>query len=147
MIIVSAIIWGIYPSLATRLAIKYDGMRLTFWTLLGGAASLLPILSPFLFRQNWSSISVLAWSEFLYSIFLSIVYCYLVWVYAIKHIGASGTAVYSNLTTIVALGGAWLILGERPAIAQIVGVILIITGVFAVRSRIEETRKTRQNAE
>jgi len=147
MIIISAVLWGVYPSVATRLAIKYDGMRLTFWMLLGGAASLLPILSPFLLRQDWSSIPLLAWGEFFYSIFLSIVYSYLVWVYAIKHLGASGTAIYSNLTIIVGLGGAWLILGERPAVAQIVGIALILSGVFIVRSRKEVTRKTRTNTE
>jgi drug/metabolite transporter (DMT)-like permease len=146
MVIISAVLWGIYPSLATRLAIKYDGMRLTFWMLLGGAASLVPLLFPFLLRQNWSSISILAWSEFGYSIFLSIVYSYLVWVYAIRHIGASGTAAYSNLTTIVALAGAWLILGEQPVLAQIVGVFLILGGVFIVRSRKAGMKSRKQEA-
>jgi drug/metabolite transporter (DMT)-like permease len=146
MIILSAVLWGVYPSAATRLAIKYGGMRLTFWLLLGGTASLLPILAPSLLRQDWSAISGLAWAEFGYATFLSIVYSYLVWSHAIKHIGASGTAVYGNMTTIVALGGAWLILGERPALAQIIGVVLIFTGVFIVRSRKPESRDLKPEA-
>jgi drug/metabolite transporter (DMT)-like permease len=41
---------------------------------------------------------------------------------------------YSNLTPIIALMGGWLILGEQPALAQFAGVVLILSGIFIVRS-------------
>jgi len=45
------------------------------------------------------------------------------------------TAVFSNVTPIVALLGGWLLLGEQPSLAQAAGVILVLAGVFIVRSR------------
>jgi hypothetical protein len=44
------------------------------------------------------------------------------------------SAMYSNLTPIIALMGGWLILGEQPALAQFAGVVLILSGIFIVPS-------------
>jgi len=39
------------------------------------------------------------------------------------------------VTPIVALAAGWIVLGERPVGAQLIGVVLVLTGVFMVRSR------------
>jgi drug/metabolite transporter (DMT)-like permease len=135
LILGSSLCWGWYTGGATRLVVKYGALRQTFWLMLTGTAVLVPALSRFVLRQDWLSIPPGAWLEFGYSTFLAIVYCYLVWSYALEHLGVSGTAVYSNVTPAVALVGAWLLLGERPAIAQLVGIALILTGILLVRSR------------
>jgi drug/metabolite transporter (DMT)-like permease len=62
------------------------------------------------------------------------VYSYLVWSFALEHIGVARTAVFSNLTPMVALLGGWLLLGEKPAWAQFAGIALILGGIFIVRS-------------
>jgi drug/metabolite transporter (DMT)-like permease len=135
LILVSALCWGWYTGGATRLAVKYGALRMTFWLMFFGALGLVPALLPFVARQDWFGVPLQGWLEFCYSTFLSIVYGYIVWSFALEHLGVSGTAVYSNVTPMVALIGAWLMLGERPGIAQIAGVVLILTGVFMVRSR------------
>ena len=72
--------------------------------------------------------------KFCYSTFLSIVYCYLIWSYALQQVGVARTAIFSNLTPLVALLGGWLLLGEQPVLSQFAGTLLILTGVFLVRS-------------
>jgi drug/metabolite transporter (DMT)-like permease len=84
--------------------------------------------------QDWSAIPAQGWWAFCYSTFLSIVYCYLAWSFAIERSGVSRTAIYSNVTPIVALLGGWMLLGEQPALAQVTGIALILAGVFIVRS-------------
>ena len=133
LILGSTFCWGWYTGGATRLARKYGALRLTFWLMVSGTTMLVPILIPFILRQNWRAVPAVGWMEFSYSTFLSIVYSYVVWSYALEHLGVSGTAIYSNVTPVIALIGAWIVLGERPVFAQFAGIAMILTGVFMVR--------------
>lgn len=135
MLIGAAFCWGSYSGSATRLLVKYGALRLTVLTMIAGSAILVPLSLPWLIRQNWLLISRSAWFWFLYSALLAIVYSYFVWSYALSHIGVARTAVFSNIIPIVALIGAWLLLGEAPSAPQLAGVILVLTGVFIVRYR------------
>jgi drug/metabolite transporter (DMT)-like permease len=133
MILASAVSWGWYTGAAARLARKYGAFRLTLWLMLTGTVLMIPLFLRPLLNQQWSSIPPVGWLGFVYSTFLSIVYCYLIWSFALQHIGVSRTAVYSNLTPMIGLLGGWLLLGERPALAQFAGVALILGGIFIVR--------------
>src|SRR5438093_5909905 len=63
----------------------------------------------------------MAWLGLGYSALLSIVYCYFIWAHALNRIGVAHTAVFSNVTPIVALAAGWALLGERPLAAQLIG--------------------------
>lgn len=133
MIIISAFCWGWYTGAAARLAVKYGALRLTAWMMLTGTLLMIPLFLPSVLRQDWLSVPLLGWAGYAYSTFLSIVYSYLIWSFSLGRIGVSSTAVYSNLTPMVALLGGWLILGEKPAVSQFAGIVLILGGVFLVR--------------
>lgn len=135
MVFAAAVCWGCYSGAAARLVLKYGAMRVTHWIMLTGTIAMLPILSPWAIHQDWSSVPPRGWVAFAYSTFLSIVYCYLIWSHGIRRIGVPRTVIYSNVTPIVALLGAWVMLGERPSLGQLAGILLILTGVFIVRSQ------------
>ena len=135
MMITAAFLWGWYSADATRLLVKYGTLRLTVGTIVTGTAMMVPLSIPWLLNQNWSNIDQTAWLSLAYSAFLSIVYCYFLWGYGLREIGVSHTAVFSNVTPIIALLAGWLLLGEQPLPAQLIGVVLVVTGVFMVRSR------------
>jgi drug/metabolite transporter (DMT)-like permease len=135
MIIISALCWGWYTGSAARLAVKYGALRLTVWMMLTGTLLMIPIFLPFLLHQNWRAVPAYGWAGYAFSTFLSIVYSYLIWSLALGRIGGSATAVYSNITPIVAMLGGWLLLGETPALAQFAGIVLILGGVFIVRAQ------------
>lgn len=134
-ILAAALLWGWYTGSSARLIMKYGALRVTYWLMLTGTLLLLPPLFPALIHQDWQAIPLRGWAYFCYSTFLSIVYCYLVWSYALQHVGISRTAIYSNVTPVIALLGGWILLGERPVMAQMSGIVLILAGVFLVRSR------------
>ncbi len=138
MLIGSAFCWGAYTALSTRLLRKYGALRLTVLTMMAGTAIMIPLSIPWILRQNWSGISQTAWAGFVYSAVLTIVYSYFVWAHALNRIGVARTAVFSNVTPIVALFGGWLLLREVPTGGQIVGVLCVLTGVFIVRSNKHE---------
>jgi drug/metabolite transporter (DMT)-like permease len=134
MIITSALCWGWYTGAAARLAIKYGALRLTVWVMATGTILMIPLFLPAMLSQDWGSVPWSGWVGFTFSTYLSIVYSYLVWSFALEKIGVARTAVYSNLTPMVALFGGWLLLGETPAWAQFSGIALILSGIFIVRS-------------
>jgi drug/metabolite transporter (DMT)-like permease len=130
----AAFCWGWYTGASTELIRKYGALRLTVLTMIGGTAIMIPLSIPWMVRQDWFAISRNAWAGFFYSAMLSIVYGYLVWAYALRRIGVARTAVFSNVTPIIALFGGWWLIGEVPTTGQIVGVICVLSGVFIVRS-------------
>lgn len=134
MILGAAFCWGAYTGSAARLIGRYGTIPLTVWVTLTGTAVLVPLSLPWVIRQDWLSIGPVVWIAFCYSTFLSSVYCSMVWSYALRRVGVSRTAVYSNLTPIIALWGAWMLLREIPTFWQMAGVLLILTGVFIVRA-------------
>jgi drug/metabolite transporter (DMT)-like permease len=134
LLLSAAMCWGAYTGYAAKWVAKYGALRLTVWVMAAGAAGLLPVFAPLAVRQDWRAIPPYAWGAFLFSAFFAIAYCYIGWSYALKHVGIGRTVAFSNLTPLVALLGGWLMLGERPVVAQIAGAALILTGVLIVRS-------------
>ena len=130
----AALCWGYYTGSAGRLVEKYGAVRLTVVVMLAGTAVLVPASLPWVARQDWRHIGAATWLGIAYASFLSIVYGYFAWTYALGRVGVSRTAVFSNVTPIVALAASWAVLGEQPIAAQLAGVILILTGVFLVRA-------------
>jgi drug/metabolite transporter (DMT)-like permease len=135
MVVAAAFCWGWYSGSTVRLVAKYGAIRLTFWLMLTGTLFLIPPLLPFMAGQDWAAIPIDGWLGFAYSTLFAIVYCYLGWSYAIKHVGAARTAIYANVTPVTALLCSWYLLGEALVFAQFLGAVLILTGVFIVRAQ------------
>jgi len=140
MMIGAAFLWGWYTAGSLPLLMKYGWLAITGWMMIAGAAVLIPVSVPWVLKQDWSAIESSAWIALAFSSLFSIVYAYCVWAYAIVNIGVTHTSMFSNVTPIAALFGGWLLLGEHPTPAQILGVALVLTGVFLVRSRNPATR-------
>ena len=135
MLIAAAFCWGWYTAQSTRLLPKYGALRVTVLTIIIGTSVLIPLSVPWLVQQDWSGIEASAWLGLAYSSLLSVVYAYWIWAYALSEIGVAHTAIFNNVTPIVALFAGWSMLGERPLPAQAAGILLVVTGVFMVRSR------------
>ncbi len=135
LMMAASICWGWQSAESTRLLGKYGPIRLTVATMIAGTAMMVPMSLPWIIAQPWPSIAPIAWLGLGYSALLSIAYGYFVWAHALNTIGVARTSVFNNLTPIVALLAGWLLLGENPLASQIAGVVLVLVGVFIVRSR------------
>ncbi|HME98903.1 MAG TPA: DMT family transporter, partial [Terriglobia bacterium] len=109
-------------------------IRLTVLAMVAGTIIMVPLSTPWLANQHWRAVPAIAWLGLAYSALLSITYSYFVWAYAIDKIGIAHTSVFNNVTPIIALFAGWLMLAEKPVIAQLGGVALVLIGVFLVRS-------------
>lgn len=108
-------------------------LRVTTITTLAGTPGLVLAGLPGMLRLNWEAVSLKAWLALGYAAVLSLVVAYLLWNRSVKAVGGTRTAIYMCVTPLVAAGGAWLLLGERPHPLQGVGAVLIVAGVLLTR--------------
>ena len=133
LIFASAACWAYYTIACRPLTVRYPPSVVATVPVLLGAAVLVLIGIPALRAQNWPAVSVAAWAGVADSGGLLIALGYVVWSVAVRRIGASRTAVLTNLMPVVALLAAWLLLGERLDAIQTAGAVLVIAGVALTR--------------
>ena len=128
LMFVSAVLWGVYTSMAKKVA-TYDPLQVTAGILGVGALMLVPLAAfeigpagmPSLDRQGW----------------LAIVYlgagasgvAYMLYSVALKHVEASEAGVYTNLIPIVGVVTG-VMLGEPLTSRAILGGVVVLVGVW-----------------
>jgi drug/metabolite transporter (DMT)-like permease len=109
-------------------------LRVTTITTLAGTPGLVLAGVPGMARLDWGAVRPSAWWALAYASVFSLVIAYLLWNRSVKAVGGTRTAIYMCVTPLVAAGGAWLLLGERPHPLQGIGAIFIIAGVLLTRT-------------
>jgi drug/metabolite transporter (DMT)-like permease len=132
--VVAVFCWAGYTLGLRRVAAGVSPLRVTTITTLTGTPGLLLAGLPGILGLDWQAVSLNAWLAVGYSSVLSLVLAYLLWNRSVKAIGGTRTAIYMCLTPLVAVLGAWLLLGERPHPLQGVGAFFIIAGVLLTRA-------------
>lgn len=125
--------WSTYSVVAQPLLRRHSPLVVTGYSLAIGAACYFLIAIPTLLRTEWAAISLTSWILMALSSLLALAFAYMIWYTAVQRIGSSRTAIYSNLTPIVAMLVAAFWLGEPIGAPQIIGAITIIGGVFITR--------------
>jgi drug/metabolite transporter (DMT)-like permease len=131
----AAVVWAAYTVGARPLIERYGSVQTTAWTLWVGAVGIFLIGVPSLLEQRWSAVGAAGWGGLLFSALFSIGLAYLIWYRGVERLGGARTAVFSNVTPVVALltGALWL--DERLTPLSVLGAALVIAGVMLVRGR------------
>lgn len=127
------LLWPIYSVGLRPLSIKYGSMECTRLTMIAGTVPLLLLALPSLLNQPWDRIRLAAWGGVVFSGVGAIAVCYAIWNYGVRRLGNTRTSTYSNITPVISLWAAWLILGERPLWGQVVGMGIIFAGIYLTR--------------
>ena len=133
LIVLAAAFWALYTQGSRPLIRRYGAVRTTAWTLWAGAVIIFLMGIPSLFHQDWGAIDAVSWGGLVYSAFFSIGLAYLLWYRSVGRLGSSRTAIYSNLTPVVALAAGALWLGETITPLSLLGAAMVIGGVMLVR--------------
>ena len=131
--VLAVLFWAGYTVGLRRVPEGVSPLRVTAITTIAGTPGLFLAGLPEVLRLEWASVGTSAWLAVAYSSMLSLVVAYLLWNRSVKAIGGARTAIYMCLTPVVAVFGAWLLLGERPQPLQGVGAVFIIAGVLLTR--------------
>jgi len=133
LLLAATLFWSLYTVGSKRLIHTYGSMKTTTIMMVTGTPVLLLFSAPSLLRQDWSRVRPIAWAGLIYSALLAIALAYLIWNHGVRKIGSTRTAIYSNITPVVAMLVAWPALGEVPTLGQLGGAIVIFVGIFLVR--------------
>ena len=131
----AAVCWGTYTVMARPVVARLNPLVVTAYAVLIGAAALLLIAMPSFAAQNWGAVTFGGWVGLLYSGLLAIGLGYTIWVKGVQRLGGSRTAVYVNLTPIIATFTGVIFLGEHITALQIVGAACVLGGIVLTRVR------------
>jgi drug/metabolite transporter (DMT)-like permease len=133
MLLGCAILWAVYTTASKPLLGRYSPLKLTAWSMVAGTIPLVFAGIPDLLRQDWSAVPPIAWAALFYSAVFSVTVGYVIWYASVQRVGNARTAIFSNLTPIVAILFAWLTLGDALAPLQLLGAIIVLTGLVITR--------------
>jgi drug/metabolite transporter (DMT)-like permease len=131
--VLAVLCWAGYTIGLRQVPAGVSPLRVTTITTMVGTPGLVLVGLPGVLHLDWGRVSPDAWLALAYASILSLVVAYLLWNRSVKAIGGTRTAIYMCVTPLVAVLGAWLLLGERPQPLQGVGAVFIITGVLLTR--------------
>ena len=134
LILGATLCWTCYVVGVKPLVDRNGAIASTAWTMGLGAIPLVLYSLPSVSAQPWRGVSAVAWGGLVFSSMGALVVAYLIWFRGVRRLGASRTAIYSNVTPVVTMAAAWPMLGERPTPWQLVGAVGIFTGLWLTRT-------------
>jgi drug/metabolite transporter (DMT)-like permease len=127
--------WSLNTVLSEPVVTRYGSLKTSAYAFAIGSLAFLPLGLPELSRMSFASIPPLGWWALAYSIVFSLVVAYCLWFYAIGRIGPTQTAIYSNLTPVIATLVAYLALDEPLGKRKLLGAVVIFMGIYLVRKQ------------
>ncbi len=131
--VLAVVCWAAYTVGLRSLPAGFSPLRVTTVTTIAGTPGLVLVGLPELLVLRWEALPATAWVALAYATVLSLVVAYLLWNRSVKAVGGTRTAIYMCVTPLVAVGAAWVMLGEHARPLQGVGAVLIIAGVLLTR--------------
>lgn len=127
----AALSWAFYSIIIKKLSGKYHSVFITRKVFCYGVLTVLPyfLLHPWNFPlENFSN--PIVWMNLLFLSVLASLGCFMTWSIIVKMIGTIKSSNYLYLNPLFTTIAAWLILDERLTVYAIVGVGLVLSGVF-----------------
>jgi drug/metabolite transporter (DMT)-like permease len=125
--------WSLYSVLAQPLLKRHSPLVITGLAMASGTVVYVALAIVPMLGTDWTAISITSWVLMASSSLLALAFAYMVWYTAVQRIGSSRTAIYSNLTPIVAIIVAAVWLGEAVTRPQMLGAALILGGIAITR--------------
>jgi drug/metabolite transporter (DMT)-like permease len=128
----AAVCWVAYALITKPLSGKYGGLNITFWQSLFGLVGCVP----FALAESpaWKAPSLAVALNVLYLGLICSAAGYLLYIAAMRKLGAGTTSVFLNLVPVVSVAGAFLLLGERLGGLTLAGGAVAVGGVYLATS-------------
>jgi drug/metabolite transporter (DMT)-like permease len=133
LIFTGMLCWSLYSVLSQPLLRRHSPMKVTGLSMAIGAMFYLLVALPAMTAASWRAISATSWAMMTFSAVFALGVAYVIWYTGVQRLGSSRTAIYSNLTPLVAIAVAWIWLEEPVGWNETVGAVAILAGVFVTR--------------
>jgi drug/metabolite transporter (DMT)-like permease len=134
LILLANACWAGYTVFSKPVLERNSPFRLAAVGTIIGTFVYLPFAAKDLAAVEWSQIPWQGWGAILYAGLVSVFLCFVLWYQSIRAVGSAKTGVYSNLTPVLAIFFAGLVLGERLTGLQAAGAAITLAGVYLTRS-------------
>lgn len=125
----TTVLWGIYTSLAKRVA-DVDPRLVTAGIAAVGAALLLPMAIVEITAEGIPHVDPTGWVGVVYLGTTASGLAYLLYNAALKHMDASHVGVYTNLIPVVGVLSGVIVLGEPLSVRAVIGGCVVLAGVW-----------------
>ncbi|MCP4726871.1 MAG: DMT family transporter [bacterium] len=133
LILVAAVCWSVFTVFAKPLIKETSILKVVVVTFVLGTFFLIPFAINDFMTMSWSSVSYQSWGLLVYSFLLANVFAYIIWFYAVSKVGNVQTAIFQNITPVLAVIIAAILLKETVSTLQVIGGLCIIGGVSLTR--------------
>ena len=135
MILSGNLFWAVYTVFSRPLLKRISPLKLVSISLAFGALFYLPFSVRSIIQLDWNGLSFMAWAGLVYSALFAICISYIFWYSSVKRVGNIKTAIYGNITPVLTIIFAYIVLSERITPLQAGGTLIILLGVYLARSR------------
>jgi drug/metabolite transporter (DMT)-like permease len=134
LILAANAFWAGYTVLAKPLLDRNPAFPVAALGTIAGTLIYLPFAAADLVRIEWVRVPWQGWGAIAYSGLVAIFLCFALWYQSVKKVGSAKTGIYGNLTPILSIVIAGLVLGERLTALQALGAAITLAGVYLTRS-------------
>jgi drug/metabolite transporter (DMT)-like permease len=133
LVLIGAAAWSVYTVLSKPMLSRYSALKLTALAMATGTPFIVLFSIPQLLAQDWAAVSWRGWLGLFFSGSMAVALAYIIWNSGVSKVGGARTAVYSNLSPVIAAIFAWLTLGEAITIFMVIGAAMIFLGIYLTR--------------
>jgi drug/metabolite transporter (DMT)-like permease len=134
LVLAASVSGAAYAMLARRLLVSRSALFVTAWQNLFGALFMAPLAFIEALVVGIRRPTVTAAGGVLFLTLVCSIVAYLLLNYAFRFLPASRVSVFINLTPVVAVASAYLLLGERLTPAQGLAAVVVVAGVWVANS-------------
>ena len=140
LVFLGVVSWALYSIGSRRIMERVSALTVNWTTLLVATVLQIPLLwtDHKMMNAGIGSVSTSDWLALGYLVVFATALAQQAWLFGVKGIGPSRASVFGNLTPVAAIGLSALILGEAVGLIEILGICLILAGVWVVNRQTAE---------
>ena len=134
LVVLGLVCWALYTIGSRRVMERVSPLTVNWTTLLLSILFQIPFLwmDQKVVLEGMHSVSLTAWLALFYLIVFATAVGQQAWLYGVRGAGPAGAGVFVNLIPVSALILSALILGDRIGVRELVGIVMIVAGVWLV---------------
>jgi drug/metabolite transporter (DMT)-like permease len=134
IIFIAVIAWALYTVQGKEMIIKYGAFKTSSATMVIGTLMFFPVGAWDTINFQYSSLTVYHWLGLLYLAFMTSIFAYVLWYYALSRIEASRVTIFMNLQPVLTTLLSVIILGQSITTAFLIGGAVALTGVVIAQT-------------
>lgn len=135
LVLMATIFWSIYTVLVKQFFKNTSIVKVAAYSMSIGAIIFILLSAKTIINTDFTAFSMQAWLGAILSGILVFGISYTLWNIGVRLVGTTRTSIYANLPPFISILFAWLILGEKITIIQIVGGLFILYGLRYVNKK------------